>query len=282
MHVFKISCCWKDNFLCYLVHAKIPSVGNIQVHSFSHLYEIKTTCEVFLIIFQTKTLKTACAYSSINGHGSIFGTWLLHGQRSFPLHCIVSVLICTLVNVNASMPFKNVFHKHILFFPTGCLKISNFSHLSDLVLLSNADSAKNNTVVNATFIQCRNNAECNHVFCKFFCDLQRNDLKWKVLFHFWNNRPNRYQNQHLYENPLQCKCFIKIIVRKFIKVCIFNENKHKGLNKRKNSFCIWQDKEIFTLPNITIVEFCKRFCRIHHIILAFVLKHSDVIHVLCW
>jgi len=34
------------------------------------------------------------------------------------------------------------------------------------------------------------------------------------------------------------KCFAKIMVSKFIKVSAFNENKYKGLNKRKNkSFC---------------------------------------------
>ena len=44
----------------------------------------------------------------------------------------------------------------IYFSPTGCLKMSFFSHLIGVNLLSNADSAKNNFTVSATFIESRN------------------------------------------------------------------------------------------------------------------------------
>jgi len=62
-------------------------------------------------------------------------------------------------------------------------------------------------------------------FTSLWCNLQINYLMQKFLFHFWNNGPNWYQNQN--ENPLQCKCFLEVIVSKYIKVNIFNENKHK-------------------------------------------------------
>jgi len=43
------------------------------------------------------------------------------------------------------------------FFPTGCLKYVIFSHLSGLHLLSNAYSAKNIFIVNATLIESKKN-----------------------------------------------------------------------------------------------------------------------------
>jgi len=82
--------------------------------------------------------------------------------------------------------------------------------LSDLHLLTNADSAKNNFLVNATFIYSGSTTECNDVFCKSLM------LSADKLFED-NNGSNQYHNQHLYENPLQCKCLTKIIVSKFIK-----------------------------------------------------------------
>jgi len=48
---------------------------------------------------------------------------LLHGQRSFPLHCSILVLTCKFVHVNASTPFKNMFKK---FFSYRLLKICHF------------------------------------------------------------------------------------------------------------------------------------------------------------
>jgi len=97
---------------------------------------------------------------------------------------------------------------------------------------------KNNFMVNATFIESRNTTECNDVSCKSFVPSAKKLFEVKILFNIWNNGSNRYHNQHGYENPLQCKCFTKIVVSKFIKVSVFNENKHMGLNKCKNKrFC---------------------------------------------
>jgi len=76
---------------------------------------------------------------------------------------------------------------------------------------------------------------------------------------FWNHVPNPYQNQHRVY-PLQWKCFSKIIVSKFIKVSLFNEYKNAGLNKQKSILLFVIGKKTnFTLPNITIVEFCGGF-----------------------
>jgi len=59
-------------------------------------------------------------------------------------------------------------------------------------------------------------------FASLWCDQQINYLRWKFLFHFWNNGPNWYQDQHPYENPLECKCFTKIVASKYVKVSIVN------------------------------------------------------------
>jgi len=91
---------------------------------------------------------------------------------------------------------------------------------------------KNNFVVNATFIRSRNTTEYIDALCKSFVTSAKKLFEVKVLFNTWNNGLNRYNNQHGYENSLQCKCFTKIIVSKFIEVSVFNENKHMGLNKR--------------------------------------------------
>jgi len=64
----------------------------------------------------------------------------------------------TLVSTS-SIPFIEYFQK-LLFVLPAASKCQIFSHLSGLHLLSNADSAKNNLMVNATFIESRNTTEC--------------------------------------------------------------------------------------------------------------------------
>ena len=101
-----------------------------------------------------------------------------------------------IIHVNANMPFQNIF-----FYKYFDGNFDGFNKYFD---------------GNATFLESKNTGECNDVY-ESVCSI-----------------PNMYQNQHPYDNPLQCKCFAKIMVGKFIKASIFNENKHTGLNKRKN------------------------------------------------
>ena len=121
-----------------------------------------------------------------------------------------------LVHVNASTPFKKVFQKNISFFPTSCLKMSNFFTFewppsAQKRLLSK----KTLHGKNATFIESRTSTECKDVFSKSLVWSAKKLIEVKKLFHIWSNGLNCYQNQHTYEKPLQCECFTN--TSKFIK-----------------------------------------------------------------
>jgi len=60
---------------------------------------------------------------------------------SFPLHCIIPVLICMIVHVNARMPNKMIVE--LVMFYYLHIKSLMFSLLNDLNSITDADSAKN-------------------------------------------------------------------------------------------------------------------------------------------
>jgi len=69
-------------------------------------------------------------------------------------------------------------------------------------------------------------SECNDVFHKALVRPAKKSLRWKILFHFRNNVPNRYQNQNPYEKTLKGKCCTKVIGNKCKSKCSQCERAH--------------------------------------------------------
>jgi len=93
-------------------------------------------------------------------------------------------------------------------------------------------------MVNDTFIENRHTSECNHVLCKFLVRSTNKLFEMKIFVPFLERCSKPVSESTSLRESFAINAFTKIMVSKFIKVSAFNENKYKGLNKRKNkSFC---------------------------------------------